>query len=109
MVRAKRGVQLKEIESDKDFTSVLGMKETIDRWVTSSNVHCHGRVFRRYDVFVLRRELDPEGEGQRKKGRLKRTWKKQAEEENTNVGLSSKKCILPIKDGVLALIRFQLG
>ena len=50
MVRAKRGVQLKEIESDKDFTSVLGMKETIDRWVTSSNVHCHGRVFRREDV-----------------------------------------------------------
>ena len=36
---------------------------------------------------VFRGELDFEVDGQRKKGRLKRTWKKQVEEESVKVGL----------------------
>ena len=36
---------------------------------------------------MLRRAIDFEVEGQRKKGRPKRTWKKQAEEESVMVGL----------------------
>ena len=39
------------------------------------------------DGHVLRRELDFKAEGQRKNGRLKRTWKKQVEEESVKVGL----------------------
>ena len=35
----------------------------------------------------MRRALDLEVEVQRKKGRLKRTWKKQFEEESVKVGL----------------------
>ena len=42
---------------------------------------------RREDGHVLRRALDFEAKGQKKKGRLKRTWKKQVEEENMKVGL----------------------
>ena len=41
-----------------------------------------GHVLRREDGHVLRRELDSEIEGQMKKVRLKRTWKKQAKEES---------------------------
>ena len=39
-------------------------------------VHWYGHVLRREDSHVLRRSLDFEVEGQRKKGRPKRTWKK---------------------------------
>ena len=46
-----------------------------------------GHVLRREDGHVLRRTLDCEIEGQRKKGRLKRTWKNQVEEERVKIGL----------------------
>ena len=39
---------------------------------------------------VLRRALDFEVEGQRKKGRPKRSWKKQVDEESMKVGLRGK-------------------
>ena len=39
---------------------------------------------------VFRRALDFEVEGQRSKGRLKRTWKRQVEEESVKVGLRSE-------------------
>ena len=44
-------------------------------------------MLRREDAHVWRRALDIEVEGQRKKGRLKRTWKKHVEEEGVKVGL----------------------
>ena len=44
-------------------------------------------MLRREDDHVLRRALYFEDEGQRNKGRLKRTWKKQFEEESGKVGL----------------------
>ena len=40
-------------------------------------------MLRREDGYVLRRALDFEADGQRKKG----TWKKQVEEESEKVGL----------------------
>ena len=51
---------------------MLGLNETIDQLATVN--------------IVLRRALYFEIEGQRKKGRLKRTWKKQVEEESVKVG-----------------------
>ena len=39
-------------------------------------------MWRREDGHLVRRGLDHEAEGQRKKGRPKRTWKKQVEEES---------------------------
>ena len=44
----------------------------------------------RADGHVLRRALDFEVEGQKKKGRPKRTWKRQVEEESSKVGLRRK-------------------
>ena len=40
-----------------------------------------GHVLRRKDGHVLRRALEVEVKGQRKKERLKRTWKKQVEKK----------------------------
>ena len=50
----------------------------------------YGHVLRREDGNALRTVLDFEVKGQRKKGRLKRKWKKQVEEESARVGLRRK-------------------
>ena len=44
-------------------------------------------MLKREDSHVLRRILDFEVKGQRKNGRLKRTWKKQVDEESVKAGL----------------------
>ena len=56
----------------------------------SNSVLWHGHVLWKEDGHVLRRSLCFEVEGQRKKGRLKRTWRKQVEEESVKVGLRRK-------------------
>ena len=77
--------------------------EAIDHLAMANNVHWYGYALRREDGHVLRREdghvlrredghvlrraLDLKVEGQRKNGRLKRTCKKQVEEESVKVGL----------------------
>ena len=53
----------------------------------ANSVCWHGHVLRREDGHVLRRALYFEVEGQKKKVRLKKTWKKQVEEESVKVGL----------------------
>ena len=87
MVRAMCGVQLKDRKISKDLMFMLGLTETIDQLAMANNVHWYGYELRREDGHILRRTLYLEVEGQRKKGRLKRTWKKQAEEESVKVGL----------------------
>ena len=65
----------------------LGLNETIDHLAMANSVHWHGCVLRREDDHVMRRVLYFKVEGQRKKWRLKRTWKKQVEEESVMAGL----------------------
>ena len=64
---------------------ILCMKETIDQLTTASSVHWHGHVLRREDGHASR-TLHFEVEGHRIR-RLKRTRKKQIEEESVKVGL----------------------
>ena len=66
---------------------MLGLNETIDQLAMINSVRWYGHVSRREDGHVLRRAFDLEVDGQRKKGRLRRTWKKKVEEESVNVGL----------------------
>ena len=65
----------------------MHLYETIDQLIIASSVCWYGHMLRREDGNVLRRVLDFEVEGQRMKGRPKRTCRKQAEEENVKVGL----------------------
>ena len=53
----------------------------------ANSVCWYGHVLRREDSHVLRRALDFEVGCQRKKGRLKMTWKKQVEEGSVKVSL----------------------
>ena len=75
MVRAMCGVQLKDRKRKTDLMFMLGLKETIDQLAMSNSVRWYGYVLRREDGHVLRRALDFEVEGQRKKGRPKRMEK----------------------------------
>ena len=61
--------------------------ETRDQLAMANSVHQNGHVMRREDGHVMRMALDFEFVGHRKKGRPKRTWKKQVEEESVKVGL----------------------
>ena len=66
---------------------MLALNETIDQFAIANSAHWYGHVLRREDGHVLRRALDFEVEGQRKKGRPKRTWKKLVDEESAMVAL----------------------
>ena len=73
MLRAMCGVQFKYIKRSTDLMFMLGFCETIDQLAMASSVRWYGYVLRREDGHVLRRELDFEVEGQRKKWRSKWT------------------------------------
>ena len=82
MVRAMCGAQLKDIKISTHLMFMLGLSKTIDQLATANSVRWHGEVLRRGDDHVLRRALDVEVVGERKKSRLKGTWKKQAEKKH---------------------------
>ena len=88
IVRAMCGVQLIDSNRSTDLMFMLGLSETIDQlsMANSHRWHCH--VLRREDGHVLRRALDFEVKGQRKKGRLSRTYEG---------WLEKGACTLPIK------------
>ena len=71
MVRAMCGVQLKGQKRSTDLMFILGLKETTDQLAMANSVRWYGHVLRREDGHVFR--LDFKFEGQRKKGRSKRT------------------------------------
>ena len=85
MVRATCGVQLRK--KSTCLMLMLSLNETMDQLAIANSVCWYGNVLRREDDHVLRRALDIEVEGQRKKGWRKRTWKKQVEEECVKVDL----------------------
>ena len=82
------GVQLNDRKRSTDLIFMLGLKETIDQLAMAHIVHWYGHVLRREDGYILRRALDYEVDGHRKKARLKRMWKKQIEGKSMKVGLS---------------------
>ena len=79
MMRAICGAQLKDIKISTDLMFMLGLSESIGQLALANSACWYGHVLRRAVDFVV--------EGQRRKGRPKRTWKKQVEEESVKVGL----------------------
>ena len=69
---------------------MLGLKETIDRLAIANGVRWYGHVLRRDDDSVLRVALDLEVCTKRKQGRLKKTRKKQVQEETEKIGLKKE-------------------
>ena len=67
------GVKLKDTKRSTDLMIMLCLKETIDQLAMVNSVCWYGDVLWREDGHALRRALDFEVEGQRKKGWPKRT------------------------------------
>ena len=94
MVRAMRGVQLKDRKGSMDISYIdVGLNETIDQLAMANNVCWHGHLLRREDGLILRRVLDFEVESQWKKGRPKRIWMKQVEEVSVKVVLRREEAL----------------
>ncbi|XP_077869557.1 uncharacterized protein LOC144361298, partial [Saccoglossus kowalevskii] len=87
MVRVMCGVTLMDRKITEDLMQMLGLNEAVDRLAKANGVCWYGHVLRREDGHVLRRALDLEVSGPRKRERPKKTWKMQVEEESGKVGM----------------------
>ena len=54
---------------------MLGLKETVVQMAKANRARWYGHVLRRDDRHVLRKALEFEVKGKRKRGRSKKTWK----------------------------------
>ena len=63
----------------EDLMEMLEMKETKVQMAKANGVKWHGHVLRRDNGHVLRKALEFEVKGKRKRGRPKKTWKTQVE------------------------------
>ena len=108
MVRTMCGVQKKARNRSTDLMFMLGLKETMDQLAMAISVHWYGHVLRREDAHVLRRALDFEVEGERKKGWPERTRKRMVDKESMKDGLRRKDALCHSKWNV-GLTRLLLG
>ena len=92
-------------KTTKEQMDMLGLKETVDQLATANGVRWYGHVLRRDDDSVLRVALDLEVNGNRKRGRPKKTWKKQVKEKTEKIGLKKEDALRRDKwrDGVRAI------
>ena len=74
-------------KEDRGLREMLGLKETVVHMAKANGVRWYGHVLRRDDWHVLRKALEFEVMGKRKRCRPKKTWKTQVEKESKNVGL----------------------
>ena len=87
MVRAMCGAKLMEKKRTGDLMEMLGLKETVVQMAKTNGARWYGHVLRRDDKHVLRKALEFEVKGKRKRGRPRKTWKMQVEKESRSIGL----------------------
>ena len=75
---------------NRGFGIDLGLKETMVQMAKANGVRWFWHVWRRDDEHVLRKMLEFEGKGKRKRGQPKKTWKMQVEKESKSVGLEKE-------------------
>ena len=82
MVRAMCGAKLMEKKRTEDLMEMLGLKETVVQMAKANGVRWYGHMLRRDDGQVLRKALEFEVKGKRKRGQPKKMWKMQVEKES---------------------------
>ena len=102
MVRAMCGVKLVDRKRAEVLMQMVGLEEAVEQLALANSVRWFGHILRREDGHVLGRALDFEVEGCRRRGRPKRTWKKQVEKEVRRVGLKREDAFSRVRwrDGV---------
>ena len=64
-----------EKKRTEDLMEILGLKETVVQMAKANGVRRYRHVLRRDDGQVLRKALEFEVKGKRKRGRSKKTWR----------------------------------
>ena len=90
MVTAMCGAKRMQKKRAEDLMEMLGLKETMVQMTKVNGVRWYGHVLRRDDGHVLRKALELEVKGKRRRGQPRRTWKTQVERESKNVGLEKE-------------------
>ena len=75
MVRAMCSAKLMEKKRTEDLMEILQFKETVVQMAKANGMRWYGHVLRRNDGHDLRKALEFEEKGKRKRGRPKKTWK----------------------------------
>ena len=79
------GVKTMEKKRTEDLIEMLGLKETLVQMAKANGVRWYKHVLRRDDGHVMRKALEFEVNGKRKRGQPKKTWKMQVEKESKSV------------------------
>ena len=105
MVRAMCGRKVVDKTTTEEQMNMLGIKESIDGLAKANGVRWYGHVLRRDEDSVLKVALNLEVDGKRKRGRPRKTWKRQVEEEAEKVGLKVEDAFdrAKCRDGVRAI------
>ena len=90
IVRAMCGGKLMEKKRTEDLMEMLVLKETVVQMAKANGVRWYRHVLKRDDGHVLRKALEFEVKGKRKRGRPKKTWKTQVEKESESVDLEKE-------------------
>ena len=77
-------MEKKSIE-DLHVMEMQGLKETVAQMAKANGVRWYRHLLRRDDRHVLRKALEFEVKGKRKRGRPKKTWKMQVDQRRTRV------------------------
>ena len=84
------GAKLMEKKRTENLMEMLGLKETAVQMAKANGVRLYRHVLRRVDGHVLRKVLEFEVRGKRKRGLPKKMWKTQVEKESKSIGLKKK-------------------
>ena len=90
MVREMCGVKLAERKNSEKLMEMLGLKKSLEKLAKANGIHWYGHVLRKEEDNILRRALEFSVSGQRKRGRPKKTWRRQVEEEARRMGLTNE-------------------
>ena len=90
MVREMCGVKLVERRNTEELMEMLGLKKSLEKLAKASRVRWYGHVLRREENNILRKALEFSVSGRRKRGRPKKTWRRQMEDEARKIGLTVK-------------------
>ena len=101
MVRAMCGAKLMENKKTEDLMEMLELKETVVQMAKVNGVIWYGYVLRKDDGHVLRKGLEFEVKGMRKRGRPKKTWNTQVEKDSKNVVLE--------REDAMNRVRWRVG
>ena len=101
MVTAMCGAKLMEKKRTGDLMEMLGLKKAVVQMAKANGVRWYGHMLRRDDGHILRKALEFEVNGKRKRGRLRKTWKMQVEKGSRSVGLK--------KEDALNRARWRVG